>query len=286
MRLWLCFICLLVLAGCGTRGGYKGTAPVTAKGEYKVGKPYKVSGKWYTPKEDPGYNRTGLASWYGSKFHGRKTANGEIFNMNALTAAHTTLPLPSRVRVTNLENGRWLILRVNDRGPFVGNRLIDVSRRAAQLLGFEKQGVTRVRVQVVGKDFKPLLVAKPAQKTPSKNISAKNISAKNIQAQKIQVKNKPRPEIVITEEIVNAPSTVESDAQVYIQVGAFGEKGRAETIVAAIEHIGTTALELVTVNGRNLFRVRMGPVKNRTEADVLLGRLLARGHNTARIIEN
>ncbi len=116
-------------------------------GTEKVGSPYKIAGKWYYPREDPAYDQTGLASWYGKQFHGRPTANGETFNMNALTAAHKTLPMPSFVKVTNLRNGRSLVLRVNDRGPFVGDRIIDVSRRAAQLLGFDKQGVTKVRIQ-------------------------------------------------------------------------------------------------------------------------------------------
>ena len=102
---------------------------------YKIGKPYKIDGIWYYPKEDYQYDETGIASWYGSKFHGRKTANGEIYDMNAVTAAHKTLPMPSYARVTNLENGRSLVLRINDRGPFVRSRIIDLSRRSAQLLG-------------------------------------------------------------------------------------------------------------------------------------------------------
>ena len=127
-------------------------------GAQKVGNPYKIAGKWYYPKEDPSYDETGLASWYGKQFHGKATANGEVFNMNALTAAHKTLPMPSFVKVTNLRNGRSLVLRVNDRGPFVGDRLIDVSRRAAQLLGFDKQGVTKVRIQA--SDEKGRILAK------------------------------------------------------------------------------------------------------------------------------
>ncbi|HZB93752.1 MAG TPA: septal ring lytic transglycosylase RlpA family protein, partial [Stellaceae bacterium] len=104
-------------------------------GTYKVGQPYEVSGVWYYPAVDWNYDETGIASWYGKEFHGRSTANGEIFDLNALTAAHPTLPMPSIVQVTNLENGRSIELRVNDRGPYVNGRIIDVSRRAAQLLG-------------------------------------------------------------------------------------------------------------------------------------------------------
>ena len=113
-------------------------------------RPYQIKGQWYYPKDDPDYDQTGIASWYGEPFHGRKTAIGEIYNMNAVSAAHKTLPLPSYVQVTNLDNGRVLRVRVNDRGPFVHGRIIDLSRRAAQLLGFERQGVAKVRVAVIG----------------------------------------------------------------------------------------------------------------------------------------
>ena len=118
-------------------------------GTYRVVEPYEINGMWYYPAVDYDYDRTGVASWYGEEFEGRLTANGEIFDLNDLTAAHTTLPLPSIVQVTNLQNGRSLQLRINDRGPFVGGRLIDVSRRAAQLLSFENQGTTRVRVTIL-----------------------------------------------------------------------------------------------------------------------------------------
>jgi len=126
-------------------GGGKGGTP-----HYKVGNPYQVNGRWYHPREEPDYSKVGVASWYGSQFHGRLTANGEIFDMTRLSAAHTTLPLPSMVEVTNLENGRRLVLRVNDRGPFVGDRIIDLSQEAARQLGFEHQGTAKVRVRYAG----------------------------------------------------------------------------------------------------------------------------------------
>lgn len=120
-------------------------------GGYKVGKPYTIAGKTYTPEENPSYVAEGMASWYGRDFHGRKTANGEIFDMTSISAAHRTLPMPSYVRVTNLANKRSIVVRVNNRGPYVGNRLIDLSYRTAELLGFAKWGVARVRVEYVGK---------------------------------------------------------------------------------------------------------------------------------------
>src|SRR4051794_19005085 len=120
-------------------------------GTYRVGKPYTVGGRVYVPEEDTDYRAEGLASWYGDDFHGRLTANGEVFDMASLTAAHPTLPMPSYARVTNLRNGKSLIVRVNDRGPYHGNRLIDVSNRAAELLDFKGNGVAKVRVEYVGR---------------------------------------------------------------------------------------------------------------------------------------
>src|SRR5712672_3287296 len=120
-------------------------------GTYRVGKPYTVAGRVYVPEEDAGYHAEGMASWYGDDFHGRLTANGEVFDMASLTAAHPTLPMPSYARVTNLSNGKSLIVRVNDRGPYHGNRLIDVSNRAAELLEFKGNGVARVRVEYVAR---------------------------------------------------------------------------------------------------------------------------------------
>ncbi len=139
--------------------GVKGSPRVVADGQpvpkgggrYVVGKKYKIAGKWYYPELDQDYKKTGLASWYGPTFHGRKTANGEVFDRNSISAAHTTMPLPSYARVTNLSNGRSMIVRVNDRGPFHGNRVIDLSERAATMLGTKQAGVGKVKVEYVGK---------------------------------------------------------------------------------------------------------------------------------------
>ncbi len=120
-------------------------------GTYRVGKPYVVAGRTYVPEENPNYRAEGLASWYGDAFHGRLTANGEVFDMTSLTAAHPTMPLPSYARVTNMANGKSVIVRVNDRGPYHGNRIIDVSNTAAKLLEFRENGIGRVRVEYVGR---------------------------------------------------------------------------------------------------------------------------------------
>ena len=159
----------LVLANCASsdkfasrvdpKYGVSSSARVVALGDpvpkgggtYRVGKPYTVAGRVYVPEEDPNYRAEGMASWYGDDFHGRLTANGEVFDMTSLTAAHPTLPIPSYARVTNIRNGKSLIVRVNDRGPYHDNRLIDVSNKAAELLEFKSSGVARVRVEYVGR---------------------------------------------------------------------------------------------------------------------------------------
>ncbi|WP_374708709.1 septal ring lytic transglycosylase RlpA family protein [Shinella sp. CPCC 101442] len=128
-----------------------GQAVPKGGGRYQLGKAYQVRGKWYKPKEEPGYNKTGLASWYGSAFHGRRTANGEVYDRYHLSAAHPTFPLPSYARVTNMENGTSVIVRVNDRGPFHEGRVIDVSSKTADLLDMKRTGTAKVRVQYVGK---------------------------------------------------------------------------------------------------------------------------------------
>ena len=209
----------------------------------KVGTPYKVAGKWYHPKEDPYYDEVGYASWYGKDFHGKKTANGEYFNMNALTAAHKTLPLPTFVKVTNLSNGRSIILRVNDRGPFVGTRIIDISRRGAQLLGFQKQGVTRVRVQAVDENGNlPKGAPQPTQTAAlgDENHFIQVGSFSSRQNAKKQVQKLKRA----------------------------GHKARAEQAEAS---------------GRILWRVRLGPFIERITAEERLDRVVADGFYEARI---
>jgi rare lipoprotein A len=159
----------LALANCASSGkfasrvdpkyGVSSSPRVVALGEavpkgggtYRVGKPYMVAGRMYVPEEDVNYREEGLASWYGDDFHGRLTANGEVFDMDSLSAAHPTLPMPCYARVTNLTNGKSLIVRVNDRGPYHGNRLIDLSNKAAELLEFKGSGVAHVQVEYVGR---------------------------------------------------------------------------------------------------------------------------------------
>lgn len=160
----------LVVANCGATSsklaskvdpkyGVSASPRVVALGEpvpkgggaYRVGKPYQVAGRTYVPQENTRYRSEGVASWYGDDFHGRLTANGEVFDMESIAAAHPTLPMPSYVRVTNLDNRKSMIVRVNDRGPYHSDRVIDVSQKAADLLGFKSRGTARVRVEYVGR---------------------------------------------------------------------------------------------------------------------------------------
>jgi rare lipoprotein A len=148
-RSWLGCALVLMLAACGSSDP---PAPPAARPgpHFKIGQPYMINGRWYYPEFVTEYEAVGVASWYGHSYHGRLTANGEVYDMYALTAAHPTLQLPSVVEVVNLENGRSLVLRVNDRGPFVDDRLIDLSLAAARELGFERQGLAQVQVRYLG----------------------------------------------------------------------------------------------------------------------------------------
>ena len=220
--------------------------------ERKVGQPYKVAGTWYHPKEEPYYDEVGFASWYGPDFHGKKTANGELYNMNALTAAHKTLPLPTFVKVTNLENGRSIVLRVNDRGPFVAGRILDVSRRGAQLLGFDKQGVTKVRVQALDEN------GKVAQKPRTDTRLADSGSGKTT-------------------------SAIKGDAH-YVQVGAYGKRENAELQAGKLRSRGHDArVDRAENGGRSLWRVRIGPFALKQSAEEKLDRVVADGFYEARI---
>jgi rare lipoprotein A len=155
----LCILLANCSSGVDSRYGVSASPRVVADGEpvpkgggvYRVGSPYTIAGQTYVPEDNPHYRAEGLASWYGEDFHGRQTANGEIFDLNGISAAHPTLPLPSYVRVTNLSNGRSLMVRVNDRGPYHNNRIIDLSVKAARLLGFQNAGTAWVRVEYVGR---------------------------------------------------------------------------------------------------------------------------------------
>lgn len=302
---------LALLAACSSSPKVSPTVGTAGlgKGVYKVGKPYQVDGIWYYPKQDLNYDETGIASWYGEQFHGRYTANGEVFDLNGLTAAHHTLPMPSIVQVTNLENGRSLTLRVNDRGPFAGARIIDVSRQAAQLLGFERNGTAKVRVRLLqGETLQaqavarrngveevpggPVEVAQAAPRTavdaqPLAPLPGTQVAPAPQTASVIPVKASPGPDLVPVDPPLTGQVTVGAahpNAQIYVQAGAFAQMDNASRARARIAGIGNANITAVRVNGSNLFRVRLGPIANVGEADKVLSRVLATGLPDARIV--
>ncbi len=303
----LAFLTLFALAACAeteflvhtakTVGSDQEPAPV---GDYKVGKPYQINGKWYYPAEDYDYVETGIASWYGPKFHGKSTANGEIFDQNLITAAHRTLPLPSAVRVTNLENGRTIQLRVNDRGPFARGRIIDLSRRSAQLLGFEKNGTAKVRVEILPDESRRLKLAA--------------LNGKGGAVDQPQVASSPREVVVATplpnsgRPVQQAANTATADTAlprgdaaipvlsekvellpvsptgIFVQTGAFSKFENALRMRDRVYALGPTQISRFRVAGAELYRVRIGPLESVAVADATLSRLSGAGVEDARLV--
>ena len=262
-----------------------GTPKPRAQPTYKVGKPYQIKGVWYYPREDADYDATGIASWYGSDFHGKLTANGEIYDMNTLTAAHKTLPMPSSVRVTNLENGRSIVLRVNDRGPFVHGRIIDVSRRASQLLGFHKQGTAKVRVAILQAGGKRFIADKPTTTEAEKKLVAA-VPRDGVTSQALPppsgVASAPAPVATSV-----APEVAQEKAQtttMYVQAGAFSNRENADRLGNALAPIGPVTISKVTLKGQTFHRVRLGPLPTVKDADMTLAQVLESGYPGARIV--
>ena len=272
----------LSLAACSGRptslsgAEYSQLSAISGKdGTYKVGKPYQIFGKWYYPEEDYSYTETGVASWYGEDFHAKYTANGERYDMNTLTAAHRTLPLPSIVRVTNLQNGRSVILRVNDRGPFAKDRIIDISKRGAQVLGFQAQGTTKVKVELLedeskrlkatmtGEPYRPTNYAKSGASTPIK-----------------PMETKPVENYTITK----APSIKSGDY--FVQAGAFANRDSAINLSSQLKKYGKTNVYTIDVDGQQFYRVRLGPFIHEMEAQITLDKLKYHGIQNAKVIQD
>jgi rare lipoprotein A len=315
----VCFAALaLSLAACGgaPSGNGENVPPGGGKGIYKVGQPYQIDGTWYYPAEDWNYDETGIASWYGEQFHGKYTANGEIFDLNAMTAAHRTLPMPTIVRVTNLDNGRSVELRVNDRGPYARNRIIDLSRRAAQLLGYEQQGTAKVRVQIMvpesiqvaslagRRGTEPEVAAAappPAAPTPAPvgPVEAQalppppGVAAATDQPTPLPPRptvaalQPPSPDQPIADPPL--PETVQvvpvKPSAIYIQAGAFSSIDNAVRLKTMLDKIGTASITDTKVSGVTMYRVRVGPVPSVDQADALLNQVITASPQ-ARIVVN
>jgi len=301
IRRTACVLAVAALAACGSETPRPAAPAPTAI--YKVGNPYQIEGTWYYPKEQPDYDETGVASWYADPFQGRYTSNGESFDADALTAAHRTLPMPVNVRVTNLDNGRSLILRVNDRGPYAKGRIIDVSRRAAQLLGFYDVGTARVRVQYVSRanlpngqptNETPVEVASAVPAAPAGKVDVGTLSDISGAAVAAPVKMRHMPTAsaspaMSADELASTQPTgqvtnvvVPPVTHLYVQVGAFSIYSAAERVR---RHLGLS-LKITTIerNRQRLYRVRLGPFDQVAEADQALAELMRLGSNDARIV--
>lgn len=299
---------IVVIAGCLLLGAcseaklashaVKEVVPQQGKqGAYKIGKPYQIQGVWYYPAEDYSYDESGIASWYGPDFHGKYTANGETFDQNDVTAAHRTLPMPSLVRVTNLENGRSLVVRVNDRGPFAHGRILDLSRRAAQLLGMETSGTAKVRVQILADESRtlamqmkggqeaPQVAAAPRESVKAETLPAPGSREAPAPVERTQAAPKPAPEAApqkLAEQTVRVEPV--RTTQMYLQAGAFTRYDNANRTSAALSAIGPTNVTQVTTKNGTFFRVRLGPITNVSEADALLEKVIGSGFPEARIV--
>lgn len=321
----------LMLAGLGACSsqrsgpltGHTDASQIPAKAVYKVGNPYEINGTPYYPSEDYAYNETGIASWYGPGFHAKLTANGEDYDQNELSAAHRTLPMPSFVRVTNLDNGRVVILRINDRGPYARGRILDVSRRGAQLLGFDHLGTARVRVQILPEESRHLANALRAQGRTAPDAASKGGGAflarasndpkpaaaprSSISVEPLNTPNgvksamvapfpgRPNPPSVASAQPPStpladptgpAPAIAPKPTQLFVQVAALSSIESAHLLSRRLVGYGQIVIQPVTASsGQRLHRVRIGPLTTVEEGDRTLDEVINRGgYPDARLI--
>ena len=290
---------------------------------YRTGNPYKVNGVWHFPQKelDANHDEIGEATWYGHDFHNKMTANGEIFDMHGFTAAHKTLPLPSVVRVTNLSNKKSIILRVNDRGPFDNKRIIDVSKKAAELLGFLDQGSAKVRVQVLPEEsMRVANMTKGSNYNPIKNTPAGNVAVSSLPAaippvamdvpssDAIEVVppsessnegnfTTPTPAVLdsilpnagdmaSTSQPVETPDVVPvaSSGTTFIQAGAYRSRANAENAIKRLQKVAPAELAVMNKDSNPLYRVRVGPFPDKVSARKKLKDVVSLGHPDATIV--
>ncbi len=310
---------ILCLSGCTEieyashlAKGPKGTVSdrhnyLAQQGNFKVGKPYTVLGQSYTPRETYEYVETGIASWYGPGFHGSKTASGERYDQREMTAAHRTLQMPSLVRVTNLGNGKSVIVRVNDRGPFSKGRVMDVSELAAKNLGMIGPGTAKVKIELLPAESKAIAAAaRNGVKTNGVEVVMNQTgrlpdSYKQYMQGSYQVaSNAPvvppvyaatadgpvpghlnqgnfYPDPVVTQQPVTSNN-------IYIQAGAFGSADNANRLAMRLSSYANAKVEPVNYSGRTLYKVKLGPLGSVQNADSVLNRVLAGGQSDAIIV--
>lgn len=277
-----CVFAAVTVVGCATPGG---RAPIGEPNpHYKIGRPYEVNGRRYHPREQPDYVAVGIASWYGQEFHGRLTANGELFDRNRLTAAHTTLPLPSLVEVENLENGRRVLVRVNDRGPFKDDRIIDLSQAAARALGFEEKGLARVRVRYVGP-------ASLAEATVSLDDDRRRL-ARADETRRRRPPATPQPpsgrqedviaRLIAQAEAAPAPPPAAPAVEYWIDVARFADLNALEAARFALSEWGPVrVLSEARLDGITAWRVQIGPYADEAAAATRLAELRGAGYASA-----
>jgi len=295
-------------------------------GAYVTGSAYQVDGVWYQPREDPTYDRVGKASWYGELFHGRRTANGEIYDMDRLSAASPTLPMPVYARVTNLENQRSIIVRVNDRGPYANDRIIDLSRRSAELLGFRDKGTAPVRVQYLaraplngddsyerrylasqgwaqvasrGGPREPASVGSVALNMRPPHKPAYPQTVASVAVQPAPVDAVPAPGVVpqlrwqASARSSAAPSPLRQGTAgrngaggFLIQAGSFRSEDNAERARSSLSGIAPVEVAPIGAGSETIFRVRVGPFADELAANAALARVTEAGYRGAKIVAN
>ena len=256
------------------QGGLGDAAP-PPPGLHGTDKPYQINGRWYYPKAQPGYDEVGLASWYGAGEHNRHTANGEVFNQYGLSAAHKTLPLPSIVEVTNLANGRRLRVRLNDRGPFIDGRLIDLSRGAAEKLGFDRAGVAKVRVRYIG--AAPPLTAEgvtEAALSPRRAVIEAPVAAPVLSASLDSSAN-----------LSSGAAEPEIGDDYRVQVGAFPTRDEARRAATRLGEGTRYVIEPMARGGATLYRVVLGGYPDEDDALAAQLRIAEAGFADARVLK-
>jgi rare lipoprotein A len=270
---------------------YEGSGPIPRGGGRNfVGKPYEVAGQWFTPREQPGYDKVGVASWYGEAFHKRKTSNGEYFDMNMLSAAHATLPLPSYAQVTNLENGKTIVVRINDRGPFVDTRIMDLSKRSADALGYRNKGMAKVRVRYIGSaplndqgNHLAMMNRKLGQGAKFNTLVAAAQMPAN-QAARVQVAQAEVAEPRL-QQASYVPQNDTTSGEYIVQVASYDSLDEAEQARAALTEIAPVQVYEIDTPAGLAYRVRLGPFQSKISAKQAMAGARQQGFSKARLTQ-
>ncbi len=258
-----------------------GSVHAKSKGDFKIGNSYVIKGQRYTPRETYDFTQTGIASWYGPNFHGKKTANGEVFDKFDLTAAHKTLQMPSIIRVTNLENGRSVILRVNDRGPFSKGRVLDVSERGAELLDFRHQGTARVRIELLSQESMEVAsLAKQGRSTRGYEVAlnqrgyepkpTRMASLNQVPTQASHQAPTPKPAPIAK---MTPPQPLVKPGALFVQAGSFSNAVKAQAFAQKVQGIAPARINPTFINGSKFYRVQLGPIQTQSHADQIVAHL-------------